>query len=134
VLLGNTQTFGATVTNAGDTTVTWSVNGVPGGSNTAGTITSAGLYTAPADLASPAVVQVTATSNADATRFSGATVTILSDVALSITPNPGNVELGASQIFRAALASNGPPGYKRSLEPQRRSVRGRLRRAQCRRD
>jgi trimeric autotransporter adhesin len=30
-------------------------------------------------------------------------------VALSITPNPGNVELGASQIFRAAIASNGPP-------------------------
>jgi len=109
VLLGDTQTFAATVTNASDTGVTWSVNGVPGGISTTGTITAAGVYTAPADLPSPSIVQVTATSSADATRSSGATVTVASDVSVNIAANPGSMELGATQAFRAAIASNGHP-------------------------
>ncbi len=58
VTLGNMQAFLATVTNTSNTAVTWSVNGVAGGSVTVGTITSAGLYTAPVDLPSPAIAQV----------------------------------------------------------------------------
>ena len=54
VLLGNTATFSAKVTNTTDTVVIWSVNGVAGGSATVGTITADGVYTAPADLPSPA--------------------------------------------------------------------------------
>src|SRR5258708_31761165 len=56
VVLGNTQTFNATVTNATDTSVTWSVSSVASGSATAGTISATGVYTAPADL--PASVTV----------------------------------------------------------------------------
>ncbi|PYU46784.1 MAG: hypothetical protein DMG53_11180, partial [Acidobacteria bacterium] len=51
---GGTQQFTATVTNTNNTAVTWQVNGVPGGNATAGTISSAGLYTAPAVVPSPA--------------------------------------------------------------------------------
>src|SRR5207244_12898072 len=54
---GGTQQFTATVTNTNNTAVTWQVNGVPGG-NAAGTISSAGLYTAPAVVPSPATVTV----------------------------------------------------------------------------
>src|SRR5713226_5861458 len=50
VVLGNQTTFMATLTNTADTVVSWSVNSVPGGNTTLGTITSAGLYTAPAEL------------------------------------------------------------------------------------
>jgi hypothetical protein len=109
VLLGNPATFQATVTNAADTGVNWSVNGVAGGNAALGTITSAGAYTAPADLPAPATVQVTATSQADATKSASATVTITSDVALSLTPNPANVELGATQGFQARVTSGGHP-------------------------
>ena len=109
LLLGNAQAFAASVTNAADTSVTWSVNGVPGGSASVGMITSAGVYTAPADLPSPAVVQVAAASNADATRTSTATVTIASDLAVSVSPSAGSVELGATQTFRAAITSGGHP-------------------------
>jgi hypothetical protein len=109
VLLGNAQTFTATVMNAGNTSVTWSVNGLPGGNSATGTITAAGIYTAPADLPSSAAVQVTATSNADPTRSSSATVTVASDIAVSVSPNPGSVELGATQSFHARVASSGHP-------------------------
>ena len=60
-----TQSLVATVTNATDTTVTWHVNGVSGGSATVGTVSAAGLYTAPASVPSPATVTVTASSAAD---------------------------------------------------------------------
>ena len=56
-----TQQFTATVQGTNDTGVTWSVNGVSGGNNTVGTITSGGLYTAPGTLGS---YTVTATSAA----------------------------------------------------------------------
>lgn len=109
VLLGNTATFSATVTNTTDTSVFWSVNGTAGGSTTAGTITTEGIYTAPADLPAPATVQVTATSHADATKFDTAAVTVASDIVLSLTPNPASVELGASQGFHATVTSGGHP-------------------------
>ena len=41
------RAFTAAVTGSGDTAVTWQVNGIAGGSTVAGTITSAGVYTAP---------------------------------------------------------------------------------------
>src|SRR5260370_10276520 len=109
VLLGNQATFTATVTNTSDTTVSWSVNGVAGGNATLGTITSAGLYTAPADLPSPATVQVTATSLADSAKFSTATLAITSDIALNFSPSPASLELGATQTFRATVTSSGHP-------------------------
>jgi hypothetical protein len=56
VLLGNSRTLTATVTNTTDTSVAWSVNNIPGGSQSTGTITAAGVYTPSADLPSPAIV------------------------------------------------------------------------------
>src|SRR5438067_782180 len=44
------------------TGITWSVNGVVGGNSSVGTITTAGLYTAPAAVPMSNVVTVTATS------------------------------------------------------------------------
>ena len=79
VVLGNQMTFTATVTNTTDATVGWSVNGITGGNAAAGTITSAGVYTAPVDLPSPATAQITATSHADAAKSATANVTIFSD-------------------------------------------------------
>jgi len=61
----------------------------------------------PLDTPSPATVQVTATSHADATKSGTATLAITSDIALSLTPNPASVELGATQAFQAALTTSG---------------------------
>jgi hypothetical protein len=109
VLLGDALTFTTNVTNTSDTGVTWSVNGVPGGNNTVGTIAASGVYTAPADLPVPATVQVTATSQADATKFGSTDLTIQSDISIGLAPSSAKVELGATRAFHATITSGGHP-------------------------
>src|SRR6266852_3933315 len=109
VVLGNTQTFSATVTNATDTSVTWNVSSIASGNATAGTISATGVYTAPADLPASVTAQITATSVADATKSATATVTITSDLAIVLTPGAAGVDLGATLAFRASINSSGQP-------------------------
>jgi hypothetical protein len=66
---GGSVTFTATVAGSNDTSVTWSVQG----GNANGTVTSGGLYTAPAGAGT---YTVTATSNADASKSDAAAVTV----------------------------------------------------------
>ena len=66
VNLAQSQQFTAIVSGTSNTAVTWTVNGVAGGSASTGTITSGGLYTAPAVLPTPPTVTIVATSAADA--------------------------------------------------------------------
>ena len=80
VPVNDTQQFSATVTGTENTDVTWSVNDIPGGNTTFGTISGTGLYTAPASVPSPNAVTVKATSVADPTKSDTATVTITEEV------------------------------------------------------
>ncbi|HVS89410.1 MAG TPA: hypothetical protein VHF01_14485 [Candidatus Acidoferrum sp.] len=109
VVLGNAQSFMATVANTSDTLVTWSVNGVQGGNTAMGTVTADGLYTAPVDMPALPTVEVTATSHADATKSGTAGLTISSDITIGLTPAGASVELGATQAFHAAITSGGHP-------------------------
>jgi len=101
--------FSAKVANTADTAVSWSVNGTPGGNATSGTITTDGVYNAPTILPASATVQITAASHADATKSDTAAAAIVSDIAISVAPNPSNVELGATQTFHSSVASSGHP-------------------------
>ncbi|MGO9803486.1 MAG: S8 family serine peptidase [Steroidobacteraceae bacterium] len=76
VQTGGTATFAATLANTSNTAVTWAVNGVAGGNATYGTISSAGVYMAPASVPSPATVTITATAQADGTSDAAAQMTI----------------------------------------------------------
>ncbi len=109
VLLGELQTFSAILSNATDNTVTWSVNGVSGGSVAFGTITTSGVYTAPAILPAPDSISVTATSFQDPSKSFTAQVTIASDVTISLSPQSASVELGAVKQFTAKINSAGNP-------------------------
>jgi hypothetical protein len=109
LILGNSQTFVATVTNATNTSVTWAVNGVHGGNATLGQISASGVFTAPGDLPTPANVNITATSQADTTKSASAAITITSDISLTITPNAAGVLLGATQGFQSSITSAGHP-------------------------
>jgi hypothetical protein len=109
VFLGGTQQFTATVSNTTNTAVSWQVNGIAGGDASVGTISATGLYTAPRRLPTPATVTIRALSLADPTKSASATVTIQSDVTVSVTPATAAVELGASTQFTAAVSGSGDP-------------------------
>lgn len=77
VSLAASQAFQAAVTGSANTAVAWSVNGVNGGSASIGTISPAGVYTAPQNLPASATITIRATSTATPTAFAQATVTLL---------------------------------------------------------
>jgi hypothetical protein len=72
----NTKTFTSTVTGAATTNVDWQVNGVLGGNAMFGTISAAGVYTAPNTPPIGSTVTVTAVSQDFMASFANATVTI----------------------------------------------------------
>jgi YVTN family beta-propeller protein len=72
---GATQQMGATVTNASSQTVTWSITAVNPTGAAQGTISTAGLYSAPATITTAATVTITATS-ADGTATGTASITL----------------------------------------------------------
>ncbi|HKX58020.1 MAG TPA: hypothetical protein VJN00_01465 [Steroidobacteraceae bacterium] len=74
---GDTQAFTATVSNAADSGVTWSVNDIEGGDATVGVISDNGLYTAPDTVPAPDTVTVAATSDEDSTKSASAAITIV---------------------------------------------------------
>jgi len=73
-----TQQFDATVSNATNTAVTWSVSGETGGNATVGTISNSGLYTAPDTVPTPDTLTIAATSQEDSSKTGSTTVTIVS--------------------------------------------------------
>lgn len=76
VQTGQSIQFTASVMGTTNTSVTWLVNGVSGGSAAVGTISSTGFYLAPASVPSADPVTVTAQSVFDPTKSANATVTI----------------------------------------------------------
>lgn len=109
VLLGRTEQLSATVTGSANTAVVWSVNGIAGGSSSVGTISSAGLYTAPVDLPAPSAVQIAASSAAVPSAAGTAEITVTSDISVGISSVAASVELGAKQNFPATITSAGLP-------------------------
>ncbi|MGA2856428.1 MAG: hypothetical protein ABSE40_06135 [Candidatus Sulfotelmatobacter sp.] len=81
------QQFDAIVSGNSNTAVTWEVNGVTGGNSTVGTISTSGLYTAPATVPSSGVVTVTAVSQANSAVSASDTVAVISPYA-SIAATP----------------------------------------------
>jgi hypothetical protein len=70
------QQFTAAVSSSSDQNVTWLVNGVPGGAPSIGTISTSGLYVAPADVASAFTANVQAVAEADPLATGAATVNV----------------------------------------------------------
>jgi uncharacterized protein (DUF1800 family)/plastocyanin len=94
VRAGDTQQFTAKVTSAMDQAVVWSVNGVMGGNSTLGTISTTGLYKAPAALPTPNSVSIEATSASDKT-LSGKVMAMLENPVPTVTAvSPAAVPVG----------------------------------------
>lgn len=106
--LGATQQFQAVFTGTASA-VTWEVNGVAGGSAAVGTISAAGLYTAPTILPSPPGATVTAVMQSDAQVSGSASVTLSDNIAISVSPPTATVPTGGAQVFTATVTNGGGP-------------------------
>jgi uncharacterized protein (DUF1800 family) len=78
--------------------VTWSVNGVTGGNATYGTVTSSGLYTAPAAIPTPNIVTVKAASNPSGINGTSA-VSIMQPTPNVWSSSPGTFSTGSNQTM-----------------------------------
>src|SRR6266852_368187 len=77
VPINQTQQFNGFLSNAvASQPSNWSVNGVAGGNSTVGTITTAGLYTAPASFPSPNTVMIGAVLTSDTTKTANSNVAV----------------------------------------------------------
>jgi hypothetical protein len=78
VVTGATQQLNASVVGTSNTVVTWTVQGAGCTAAACGTVSGAGLYTAPSAVPSPDTVTVTATSAADPSKSGSAALSIFS--------------------------------------------------------
>jgi hypothetical protein len=98
VRAGATQSFSATVKGSSNTSVTWQVNGVAGGSAATGTISSSGMYTAPPAVPGSNTVTVRAVSSADSSATGSSAVTLQNPVPVLSGIAPASVPAGAFAI------------------------------------
>ena len=109
VPLAGAQTFAASVSGSSNTGVTWSVNGLAGGAATIGTISSSGVYTAPATMPASSTVTITAASMASPSTTASATVTLTvppPPVIVSVSPTSASLQVGTSQAFAASVSGS----------------------------
>ena len=95
---GATQSFAATVAGSSNTSVTWQVNGVAGGSTATGTINSSGLYSAPMTIPPSSTITVSAISSTDATASGKSSVTLQNPVPVLTGIAPASVPAGSFAI------------------------------------
>ena len=108
------QQFTASVSGTTNTAVTWSVDSQSGGSSNAGTITAAGLYTAPAQAGTHTV---TATSQADSSKGASASITVaVSVTSISVTPSTATLIAAATQQFTATAQDGSSPSVNWSVD------------------
>jgi hypothetical protein len=110
VALGGPQNFTASFCLAPGATIAWDVNGIAGGGAATGTIVPNGsntaLYTAPADLPSTNPLTIHAVAG---TAAASATVTVTSNVIVSVSPLEVSLAVNLRQTF-AATVTNTPDG------------------------
>ncbi len=105
------QQFTATVTGTSNTTVTWSLNPA------VGTISSAGLYTAPAAISAGQTVKVIATSVADTSQSASASVNLLPPPVVSLSPASVNLSALKTQQFTATVTGTSNTKVTWSVDP-----------------
>jgi hypothetical protein len=106
-----TQAFTATVANTSNTAVTWSL------SPAVGSISAAGLYTAPASITAAQTVTITATSVANPAVTASATVSLTPAVKVTLTPVSVTLTSSQTQTFTATVANTSNTTVTWSLSP-----------------
>jgi hypothetical protein len=95
VRAGATQPFTAAVAGTTNKSVIWSVNGIVTGNATTGTISSDGVYTAPATVPNPNAITVEAVSAAEASATALSEVTVWNPTPVVSSVSPTSFAAGA---------------------------------------
>ena len=111
-----TQQFTAYVAWSSNTGVTWSL------SPSLGSISSAGLFTAPSNTTALQTVTVTGTSVADPTKSANAVITLNPPVSVSITPANATVTLNGTQLYTATVLNTTNTNVAWSINPALGSI------------
>jgi uncharacterized protein (DUF1800 family) len=110
VTLSSTAQYAATVTGSSNQAVSWTVNQTAGGNTQLGTISAAGLYTAPASMPASSSITIAAVSAVDSSVSGVISVTLKAAApasgatAVTVT-GPATVSLGTTVQYSAAVAS-----------------------------
>ncbi|MGO8816191.1 MAG: DUF3443 family protein [Terriglobia bacterium] len=100
---GQSVQFTATVVSPIATYTHWAVNNIVGGNSTVGTVSSTGLYRAPASIPSPATVTVKCISQTESYPYGSAIVTITSAASptVAVSPVDSSAATGGTVKFTA---------------------------------
>src|ERR1700761_7087147 len=107
-----TQQFTPFVFRSCNQNVSWSMN--PAG---AGAISSTGLYTAPASIASDETVTLTATSAANSSVTASAVISLVPPITIAVTPATATLSSQQTQQFTATVANTGNTAVSWSISP-----------------
>jgi O-glycosyl hydrolase len=110
------QMFTASVSGTSNTAVAWSL------SPALGSISAAGLYTAPSSIASAQTVTVTATSAAEPTKTASAIVSLTPPVSVSLSPGSVTLTPSQTQVFAASVSGTSNTVVAWSLSPALGSI------------
>jgi YD repeat-containing protein len=112
VVLGSAYGFQATLNGNPTSAVTWRVSGIIAGTASLGTISSSGLYTAPATLPPVNPVSIEAVLTADPTRVASAPVTLL-------PPGAGRLATASVSLARREATAQASPLVSAAVSLQR---------------
>ncbi len=109
---GSTQQFSAAVTGTSNTAIVWTQSAA------IGTLSTSGMYTAPASIPTTYYVKITATSVADSSKFATALIT-LPQVSVSVGISPAAVTMGGggTQQFGATISGAASAAVTWSMSP-----------------
>jgi len=115
---GQTQQFSAGTIGMNNVSITWTTTGL-----SAGTLTPAGLYTAPSTVSSPQTVMITATSVADPTKSNSAIITVIPlvpgvvPVSITLSPMSATLQANQTQQFTPFVTGTANQAVQWSLSP-----------------
>jgi hypothetical protein len=106
VSLAQTQTFSVSFCLAAGAAIAWDVDGIPGGNLAIGTIApssaNTAVYTAPTNLPTPSTVVIHAASG---TLNASASVTLVSNITVTVSPSSATIQVGQRTSFAATLTN-----------------------------
>jgi hypothetical protein len=112
--VGRTETLCATITGTTNSTLNWTVSGVPNGNATVGIITQGSAtpcpagafnftFAAPATVPAPPTVTATVASQADPSQTATVTIDIIPAPVVTVTPPTATLGLNGAQQFSAGV-------------------------------